>query len=103
MTIQYESDLSDFQNLLANNSLVAVDFTASWCGPCKRIAPEFERLSGLYTNWTFRKVDVDEAEEITEAYGVSQMPTFIFFKDAQILEKLVGADAEALESKLKSV
>lgn len=81
--------------------LVVVDYTASWCGPCKRIAPIFEELSRKYSRATFLKVDVDRCKETAASQGVSAMPTFIFYRNKSKLDRIQGADPQALEAKIK--
>jgi thioredoxin 1 len=95
-------DMADFKAKLteAGDHLVVVDFFATWCGPCKVIAPKLEALSTeLKGSVMFLKVDVDEVEEVATEYGVSAMPTFMFFKKSQKLEEFSGAN----ENKLKEV
>lgn len=60
---------------------------ATWCGPCKAISPVLERLSAQYTNAKFIKVDVDEAAEIAQEYGISAMPTFFFSRTEKRLRR----------------
>lgn len=81
--------------------LVVVDYTASWCGPCRRIAPVFEELSRKYSRATFLKVDVDTCKETAASQGVRAMPTFIFYRNKTKLGTVQGADAAALEAKIK--
>lgn len=85
----------------AGPKLVVVDFTASWCGPCKRISPFFEELVAKYPKAVFLKVDVDECQETAASQGVSAMPTFIFFRNKTKIGRLQGADTAALEEKVK--
>ncbi|KZC05551.1 PREDICTED: thioredoxin-like protein 1 [Dufourea novaeangliae] len=85
----------------AGTKLVVVDFTATWCGPCQRIAPVFEQLSGKYPNAIFLKVDVDKCEETAAAQGVSAMPTFIFYRNHTKLGLCQGDDPVGLESKIQ--
>jgi len=73
-----------------------VDFTASWCGPCKMIAPVFEQLCGEYADVLFLKVDVDECEETAAACGISAMPTFKVYKDGKMVGDLQGASKEGI-------
>jgi len=85
----------------AGTKLVVVDFTASWCGPCKRIAPFVEEMAAKYSEAVFLKVDVDICPETAAAYSVSAMPTFILFKGGEEVEKLQGADQHGLEDRIK--
>jgi len=85
----------------AGTKLVAVDFTASWCGPCKRISPFFDELSSKYTNAVFLKVDVDQCQETAAAHGVNAMPTFLLFRNKIKIDKMQGADNKALEELIK--
>ncbi|CAD7973956.1 unnamed protein product [Amoebophrya sp. A120] len=87
----------EFDSFLAGNKLVAVDFTATWCGPCQMIGPVFVKMAEQYTNVAFCKVDVDENGDTAEACDINCMPTFIFFKDGQKFDKFEGAS----EPKLK--
>mmetsp|Transcript_22501 Transcript_22501/g.31733 ORF Transcript_22501/g.31733 Transcript_22501/m.31733 type:complete len:106 (-) Transcript_22501:96-413(-) len=81
----------------AGSKLVCLDFTATWCGPCKKISPVFEDLSTKNTDVDFFKVDVDDAEDVASACDISSMPTFIFFKDGKELHRFSGASAQMLE------
>ncbi|XP_055947143.1 thioredoxin-like protein 1 [Argiope bruennichi] len=98
-------DDSRFQVELSNagSRLVVVDFTASWCGPCRRIAPFFDELSRRYPAITFLKVDVDQCPETATSQGVTSMPTFIFYKNKMKIGQVSGADSAALEAKIKEL
>merc|ERR1711869_46266 len=76
---------ADFDKCLtdAGDKLVVVDFTATWCGPCQRIAPVFAKLAEEMPDIVFVKVDVDENEETAGACGIQAMPTFQFYKTAR--------------------
>lgn len=102
MTITHVKELSELKTLINSNGRIAVDFYATWCGPCKRISPEFERLSNdaTYQNWTFVKVDVDEAEEITNEFQITQMPTFIFFNEGKMVDRYSDSGLDQLLEKL---
>eukprot|EP00546_Thalassionema_frauenfeldii_P006797 CAMPEP_0178918192 /NCGR_PEP_ID=MMETSP0786-20121207/13688_1 /TAXON_ID=186022 /ORGANISM="Thalassionema frauenfeldii, Strain CCMP 1798" /LENGTH=152 /DNA_ID=CAMNT_0020591871 /DNA_START=27 /DNA_END=485 /DNA_ORIENTATION=+ len=78
-------------------SLVVVDYWASWCGPCKMIAPLFAELSEEIEGVTFVKVDVDENPDTAAKYQVSAMPTFIFIKGGEVVDRLMGADPNRLK------
>jgi thioredoxin 1 len=76
---------------------VVIDFFATWCGPCKKIAPAFEQLANVYPTIVFLKVDVDESAELVDHYGVQAMPTFVFLKDGVVVKRIEGADLRAME------
>jgi len=82
----------------AGDKLIIVDFYATWCGPCKIIAPKLEELANSYGDKVLvLKVDVDECEELAVDYDVSSMPTFIFIQNGKKIDSFVGANAEKLE------
>jgi len=81
----------------AGGKLVVVDFFATWCGPCKVIAPQVEELEKTMPNVVFLKVDVDECEDVAMQYKVSAMPTFMFFKNGDKLEDFAGANLQKLK------
>lgn len=76
---------------------VVIDFYATWCGPCKKVAPVFEKLAQIYPSIVFLKVDVDESAEVAEKFEVQAMPTFLFIKDGRIVKRIEGADLRAME------
>lgn len=82
----------------AGSKLVVLDFTATWCGPCKLISPVFDALSEeISTNEAvFLKVDVDVNEGTARKFEVFQMPTFVFVKDGEVKGRLVGANPDKL-------
>ncbi len=93
----YVVDSGEFAKLISKNTLTVVDFTASWCGPCKDIAPIYDGLAEKYQDVTFLKVDVDEAQDIVRQQGVRAMPTFKFFLNSEQVDELEGADPANLE------
>ncbi|TPX70435.1 hypothetical protein SpCBS45565_g01819 [Spizellomyces sp. 'palustris'] len=76
------------------------NFHATWCGPCKMIAPKFEEFSKKYTKAVFIKIDVDEVPEVAEKAGVSAMPTFHIYKNGQKEAEIVGANPAKLEGEI---
>lgn len=76
--------------------LVVIDFTATWCGPCKMIAPVYEKMQEEFPGVVFAKIDVDANEEATQLCGVTAMPTFQFYKGGQKVGELKGANADGL-------
>jgi len=87
----------------AGNKLVIVDFHATWCNPCKIIAPVFEQLSKQYPNIVFLKVDVDQCTSTTDQYNVTAMPTFLFIKSKVVVDQIKGADPKKLMSKVQQM
>lgn len=85
-------------NELLKNELVVLDFTATWCGPCKRISPIFEKLASENDNIVCVKVDVDDAEEIVEVCEISCMPTFKFYRSGELIKTLTGSNEQELSS-----
>lgn len=73
------------------------------CGPCQRIAPIFETFPAKYPKAIFLKVDVDKCQDTAAGQGVSAMPTFIFYRNKSKLDRVQGANIEALESKIQQL
>ncbi|XP_009599959.1 thioredoxin H-type 2-like [Nicotiana tabacum] len=85
------------QKGIETKKLIVVDFTASWCGPCRFIAPFLSELANKLPNVTFLKVDVDELKSVATDWAVEAMPTFMFLKEGDIVDKVVGAKKEELQ------
>jgi thioredoxin 1 len=96
---------SNFDELLQSNKPLVVDFWAEWCGPCKMIGPVIEELALEYEEKvTIGKMDVDDNNEITSRYGIRNIPTLLFFKNGQLVEKQVGAaQKSALAQKIEAL
>ncbi len=84
----------NFNQEIKNNDLLLVDFWAEWCGPCKSMHPIFTRMAKKYKQIRFARVNVDNAQDIAMKYGVQSIPTFIMFKNAEVVNRMVGAVGE---------
>jgi thioredoxin 1 len=84
------------QKALQAEGLVLVDFSAPWCGPCRRMEPELEAAAEEFAGKaTFLKVNVDESPEVAMRYGVQGIPNLTFFKGGQVVDTVVGAMPKA--------
>lgn len=98
-------DRTRFETFIGRNDLpVVVDFWAAWCGPCKMMAPVFERLAGeLASRARFAKVDTDAEQGLAQRYGIRGIPTLILFRQGAEADRLTGAaDAQSLRRWLEA-
>jgi len=97
------ADQSSLDPYVRNDApLTVLYFTATWCGPCKAIAPTVQAYADKYPSVNFYKIDVDALEELTMYAGVNCMPTFQLYKGGEHVDTLEGADAAALQDKIKN-
>ena len=83
---------TDFPALVQDDKLLVVDFFATWCGPCKKLSPTLDEVSEEFGDRVnIVKVDVDESEDLAMTYGIRSVPTVLFFKKGQHVDKFVGA------------
>ncbi|AWO97531.1 Thioredoxin [Scophthalmus maximus] len=105
--IKNVENMDDFKKELkdAGDKLVVVDFTATWCGPCKMIGPYFGQLSENpeFSNVVFLKVDVDEADDVSVFCGIKCMPTFQFFRKGERVEEFSGSNQDKLLELLRNL
>ena len=82
----------NFKETITQDKLVLVDFWAEWCGPCKALSPIIDELSQeMGETMTIAKVDITENQDIAVEYGVRNIPTMLFFRNGEIVDKQVGA------------
>jgi thioredoxin len=88
----------NFEQVVAGNDLVMVDFWAPWCGPCRAFAPTFEAASDQHADVVFAKVNTDEEQEIAQAFAIRSIPTLMLFREKVVLFQEAGSlPASALE------
>ena len=95
---------SEFKDLvLDSKGIVLVDFFATWCGPCKALAPTLEKLAPEFEGKVnIYKVDIDKSQQLASQYRVMSVPTMKIFKDGEVVETIAGLQSEsALRDKLK--
>ena len=80
----------EFDQLTENNKNVVIDFYATWCGPCKMLAPIFENVAATTQNVKFVKVNVDEATELASLFGIQSIPTMIYIKEKKLEKRELG-------------
>lgn len=98
MSLVTEVSQNEFeQKALQAQGLVLVDFSAPWCGPCRRMEPELEAAAKeLSGQATFLKVNVDEAPDVATRFGVQGIPNLTFLRDGQVVDVAVGAMPKAM-------
>ncbi len=82
-----------------NNKLIVFDFKATWCGPCKDIKPFVDYLIENYPNVEFHEVDIEDEtrEDIINAFEIKKVPTFLYYKNGKVCNRLIGTNKEKIE------
>jgi thioredoxin 1 len=95
----------NFESLKNGAQPLVVDFWATWCGPCRMIAPIIAKLAEKYDGKiTVGKCDVEENDDLAAEYGIRNIPTILFFKNGEVVDKIVGAQSEAkLDEKFQTL
>jgi thioredoxin len=104
MTIHNIATLDEFKETIAKNPVVILDAFATWCGPCKAIAPQVARWAQdpeFKDKTYFAKFDVDAVPELAQELGIRAMPTFVFFQNGEKVNEFLGANPPALLNMLK--
>ncbi len=95
----------NIQGIIDSGKPVVIDFWAEWCGPCRMVAPSIAELSEEYKDQVhIGKLNVDEHVDTPTTYGIRNIPTILFIKDGQVVDKQIGAAPKAvLEAKVKAL
>ncbi|KAL2019844.1 hypothetical protein VTK56DRAFT_9106 [Thermocarpiscus australiensis] len=104
MTVHIVATREEFKETIAKNPVVIVDAFATWCGPCKAIAPQIAKWSedpAFKDKIHFTKFDVDAVPDLAQELGIRAMPTFLFFKDGEKVDEFLGANPPAILNLLK--
>ncbi len=95
MTLQITDTTVD--NVLQTDKLVLIDFWAEWCGPCKMVGPIIDEIGEEYKDKVVvGKLDVDNNDETTAKYGIRNIPTVLFLKNGEVVDKVVGAGPKTM-------
>lgn len=96
MALVHLTDSNFAKEVISSEQPVLVDFWATWCGPCKMIAPVVEEISAEYAGkLKVCKMDVDESSQTAGRYGIMSIPTLMFFKQGKVMGQVVGALGKA--------
>jgi thioredoxin 1 len=89
--VAYIQDQAEFDTLVANTALLVVDFTATWCGPCKLVGPLMNQLAEDYTDQiSVFKVDLDKLPALAKQFSVKSIPAVLCFQQGKLVESIVG-------------
>ena len=96
---------NNIDQVLATDQLVVIDFWATWCGPCRMLSPTIEELAGEYAGKAVvAKCNVDDCEDAAVRFGVRNIPTVVFIKNGQVVDRSVGlVPKQVLADKMNSL
>lgn len=86
---------SNIEEILANNKITILQFSAPWCGPCRMLSPIIDSLVNDNKDIMIGKVDVDNEAELSQKYSVRGIPTILFIKNGEVVDKVVGVDSKS--------
>lgn len=102
--MKHIDDIEEYEHLVQqaflNKQLIFIKFGATWCKPCKKIVPFFQKLSDRYKNHIFIEIDIEELEDLCEEYKVENLPTFGVVKNKKYNQLMVGANEDNLEKNI---
>lgn len=103
MALEFTTE--NFEDIIKTDKVTVVDFWAQWCGPCKMVGPVIDQLADEYEGKAnIGKVNIDVEGDIAAKYGIRNIPTILFIKNGEVVDKQVGAVPKAtLEDKLKAL
>ena len=95
----------NYNEVISQSKPVVLDFWATWCGPCRKIAPIVEELAEAYSDQVIiGKVNVEEDDDLASKYGIRNIPTLLFIKNGEVIDKFVGAATkDVIEEKIKAL
>lgn len=89
--MEIEITSKNFEEIISQDKPVLIDFWATWCGPCKRLGPIIEEIAAEYDGKAIiGKCDIEENDELTEQFGIMNVPTVVFLKGGQEVDRVVG-------------
>lgn len=84
-----------------SNQLIAIDFSAIWCGPCKKQTPIFDELKSEISSVLFKKIDIDNESDLTSKFNIKSIPTIVFVKNGKEIERMIGFQTKnAIQQKI---